>query len=235
MTTTAPEPTSRATIVRRTKVAYDGVGGALWTLNHRIPPVWVMYGAVFWGANLPKGERMVDEFTSRWERGRVVLDLPVGMGRMFPRYASRLRPSRVIAVDLSDGMVRRARRSAERAGYRGEGDFIAADVASIPLPDESVDYVFTEGGFHHFPDRDAAVSEFMRVLRPGGSLAGYALVDRETLRGSLSLRVCHSASLMASPISAAALRSIWTAHGAVGWEESKTGSLLCFAARKPER
>lgn len=226
---------SRATIVRRTKAAYDGVGGALWTLNHRIPPVWIMYGVVLWGADLPKGERMVDGYTDNWESDRIVLDLPVGMGRMFPRYANRLRPSRVIAIDLSDGMVRRARKSAERAGYSGAGDFIAADVASIPLPDESVDYVFTEGGFHHFPDREAAVSEFMRVLRPGGSIAGYALVDRETLRGSLSLRVCHRFSLMAEPISAAKLRSVFHAHGAAGWQESKTGSLVCFAARKPAR
>lgn len=223
-----------ATIVERTKAAYDGFGGALWTLNHRIAPVWILYGAIPWGSDLRKGERIVEEFTAGWATDRVVLDLPVGMGRMFPNYAGRLKPRRVIAIDLSDGMVRRARRSAERAGFTGEAEFVAADVAEIPLPDASVDYVFSEGGFHHFPDREAAVSEFMRVLRPGGSLAGYALVDRENVRGSLSLRLCHRFGLMAAPISAARLRAVFLAHGASGWREAKTGSLLCFAAQKPE-
>ena len=235
MSTTTAETVPEATIVRRTKAAYDGFGGALWTLNHRIAPVWVLYGAIPWGSDLRKGERAVERYTETWEPDRVVLDLPVGMGRMFRHYAGRLRPRRVIAVDLSDGMVRRARRSAERAGFEGDAEFVAADVASIPLPDESVDYVFTEGGFHHFPDRDAAVSEFMRVLRPGGRIAGYALVDRENLRGSLSLRICYRFSLMAEPISAARLRSVFLAHAAADWQEFKTGSLLCFAARKPER
>jgi SAM-dependent methyltransferase len=235
MSSNAAQTMPEATIVSRTKAAYDGFGGALWTLNHRIAPVWVLYGAIPWGSDLRKGERMVEGYTESWESGRVVLDLPVGMGRMFPHYVNRIKPQRVIAIDLSDGMVRRARRSAERAGFNGNGEFVAADVASIPLPDASVDYVLTEGGFHHFPDRDAAVSEFMRVLRPGGSLAGYALVDRENLRGSVSLRLCHRFSLMAEPISAARLRSVFLGHGAEDWRESKTGSLLCFAARKPEK
>jgi SAM-dependent methyltransferase len=235
MSATATQTVPHPTIVSRTKAAYDGIGGALWTLNHRIAPVWVLYGAIPWGSDLRKGERAVESYTQDWEPGRVVLDLPVGMGRMFPHYEGRIRPSRVIAVDLSDGMVGRARRSAERAGFTGDADFVAADVASIPLPDASVDYVLTEGGFHHFPDREAAVSELMRVLRPGGSLAGYALVDRENLRGSISLRLCHRFSLMAAPISAARLRSVFLAHGAADWRESKTGSLVCFAARKPEQ
>jgi SAM-dependent methyltransferase len=220
-------------IVTRTQKAYHGWPGGLWTLNHRLQPIWVLYGFIPWGSNLRAGERAVEAFTEEWERG-TVLDLPVGMGRMFPYYASRLRPPRVIAVDLAEGMVERARRSAQRSGFAGETEFIAADVAALPLPDASVDNILTEGGFHHFPDRAAAMREFMRVLRPGGRIAGYGLVAGENRRGTWSLRLCHRAKLMGSPISAAELRSFITDAGAVEWREFRTGSLLCFAVRKPD-
>lgn len=219
-------------IVTRTQRAYHGWPGGLWTLNHRVKPIWVLYGLIPWGANLPAGERAVEAFTAEWTPG-TVLDLPVGMGRMFPHYANRLRPARVVAVDLAEGMVQRARRSAKRSGFQGETQFIAADVASLPLEDSSVDNILTEGGFHHFPDRAAAMSELMRVLRPGGRIAGYGLVAGENRRGTWSLRACHRAKLMGPPITAAQLRSFILGAGAEDWREFRTGSLLCFSARKP--
>lgn len=220
-------------IVTRTQKAYDGWAGGLWTLNHRLSAVWALYGFIPWGSDLRAGERAVEAFTGEWERG-TVLDLPVGMGRMFPYYADRLRPARVIAVDLAEGMVQRARRSAQRSGFAGETEFIAADVASLPLADASVDNILTEGGFHHFPDRAAAVRELVRVLRPGGRIAGYGLVAGENRRGTWSLRACHRAKLMGSPITARELRAFITEAGTEEWREYRTGSLLCFAARKPE-
>lgn len=221
-----------AEIVDRTQRAYDGVGGALWTLNHSLGFVWKAYGIVPWGADLPEGERAVESFTAGWE-GSTILDLPVGMGRMFPYYASTLRPREVIASDLSSGMVRRAARNARRAGFQGKVRYVAADVADLPLPDASVDNILTEGGFHHFPDRVAAVAEMMRVLRPGGRFAGYGLVAGENRRGTWCLRTCYRYKLMASPITAAQLRGVFEDAGATEWREHRTGSLLCFAARKP--
>jgi ubiquinone/menaquinone biosynthesis C-methylase UbiE len=48
--------------------------------------------------------------------------------------------------------------------------FVAADAASLPLPDESFDVVYSYNTFEHIPRPDAAVSEATRVLRPGGHL-----------------------------------------------------------------
>jgi SAM-dependent methyltransferase len=218
-------------IVSRTQRLYDGVGGDIWTVSHRQPLLWALLGFLPWGSNMSAAERFVDRSSSEWETG-TVLDVPIGMGRMFPAYANRLRPKRVIAVDLAPGQLRRAQRSARRSGFAGETRFIAADVVSLPLPDASVNSILTEGGFHHFPDRAAAMRELMRVLVPGGHIAGYGLVAGETRRGDWCLRASYRTKIVARPITADEMRSIILEAGVSDWCEFRTGSMLCFSGRK---
>ncbi len=47
---------------------------------------------------------------------------------------------------------------------------IAGDAAALPLPDASVDVVFSSCAFEHLPDLPAALAEMRRVLRPGGAV-----------------------------------------------------------------
>jgi SAM-dependent methyltransferase len=47
---------------------------------------------------------------------------------------------------------------------------IVASAESMPLADQSVDAVVVGNAFHHF-ERDAAMAEIHRILRPGGALA----------------------------------------------------------------
>lgn len=221
-----------ADIVTRTRGLYEGLGGRVWGITRRVSPLWELLGYVPWGCDIRAAERAVDTFTEDWKVG-VVLDLPVGVGRMFPRYASKLNPSRVIAADLSSDQLRRARVTAKRTGMLDRTEFIAADVVELPLPDGSVDAILTEGGFHHFPDRPAAMYEFMRVLRPGGHIAGYGLVTGENRRGSLCLSASHRTGLVAEPMTANQMRACITKAGAADWQEFRTGSMLCFSVRKP--
>ncbi len=51
-----------------------------------------------------------------------------------------------------------------------EAEAHEAPAEAIPLPDASVDAVFAAQAFHWF-DRERALAEFQRVLRPGGGLA----------------------------------------------------------------
>lgn len=53
-------------------------------------------------------------------------------------------------------------------GFVEEPQFIVFDGYTIDLPDESVDRIIVNDAFHHIPNPDKIMSEFYRVLRPGG-------------------------------------------------------------------
>lgn len=98
-----------------------------------------------------------------------ILEVGCGTGRTACHLARQ--GCRVTAVDLHrhmlDKAVRRARK--ERVDVR----FIQADATALPLPDNHVDVVFIESVTIFTPWRKA-LSEYARVLKPGG-----LLVDRE--------------------------------------------------------
>jgi SAM-dependent methyltransferase len=76
---------------------------------------------------------------------------------------------RLVATDISPGMLATLSTTAERLGVTVETR--VTDAEGLPFEDESFDLVFGHAVLHHLPDLDTALSEFHRVLRPGGSLA----------------------------------------------------------------
>jgi len=100
------------------------------------------------------------------ERAEVALEIGCGMGRICLALSERF--DRVIGVDISEEMLRRARELVpdERV------DFRHTDGASLPeVADSSVDLVLTFTVFQHIPSVEvirAYVQEAGRVLRPGG-------------------------------------------------------------------
>lgn len=92
-------------------------------------------------------------------RGGVVVDVGGGTGKFTARIFGRT--DRVLVVDMSRPMLRRARR--RRLGA------VQGSAAKIPLPDSSADVVLCTEAFHHFgADQDQALAEAARVLRPDG-------------------------------------------------------------------
>ena len=81
---------------------------------------------------------------------------------------------RVVATDLSTGMLRtarriEARRPRRRARGTGASPLLQCDGAALPLADASLDRVFTAYGVVPFvADSGAVMAEAARVLRPGG-------------------------------------------------------------------
>jgi SAM-dependent methyltransferase len=76
---------------------------------------------------------------------------------------------RLVATDISPEMLSTLSQTAERLGLSAETR--VTDAETLPFGDESFDLVFGHAVLHHLPALDTAMSEFHRVLRPGGALA----------------------------------------------------------------
>jgi len=101
-----------------------------------------------------------------WDQvhGGRVLEVGVGTGRNLPYYPAR---SRVVAIDLSPGMLRRAIKRAERLGR--QVDFILADAERLPFREGSFDTVTATCVFCSVPDPVQGLRELRRVSRREGS------------------------------------------------------------------
>jgi ubiquinone/menaquinone biosynthesis C-methylase UbiE len=75
----------------------------------------------------------------------------------------------VTATDISPGMLERLATTASMLGL--EAETVPADAEQLPFEDGSFDLVLGHAVLHHLPSLDRALSEFHRVLRPGGMLA----------------------------------------------------------------
>ena len=106
----------------------------------------------------------------RLEPGQVVVDLGCGAGADLLIAAQMVGPEgRAIGVDMTPGMLAVARQSAERMGL-GNLELHEGLIESLPLPDDAVDVVTSNGVIDLVPDKDAVFDEIDRVLRPGGRL-----------------------------------------------------------------
>jgi len=102
--------------------------------------------------------------------GAAVLDAGCGSGRLAVLIARRRPDLRVRGVDLEPGMVEVATRRAEQANLASRAHFTVADLASLPLPDNSVDLIVSTASLHHWADAGAVIASLGRVLRPGGQM-----------------------------------------------------------------
>ena len=75
---------------------------------------------------------------------------------------------KVIGIDMTRTMLDRAQASANEMGVTVE--LHEGLIESLPLEDESVDVVISNGVIDLVPDKEAVLAEIDRVLRPGGRL-----------------------------------------------------------------
>ena len=97
---------------------------------------------------------------------RRVLDVGCGTGELARRLARR--GCHVVALDLCEGMLHRARHKLN--GERRRVRFALADSEDLPFADRSFDMVTCANSFHHYPHQRKVIQGMRRVLRPGGTL-----------------------------------------------------------------
>ncbi len=111
-----------------------------------------------------RARREVERLLGRpLRRGEQVLDAGCGTGWLAAGLRRAAPHVHVLGVDLSEGMLGRARAA-------GAWPLLQADAQRLPLGDASVDLIVSRGVLHHLPDVPAALAEWHRVLRPAGAV-----------------------------------------------------------------
>ena len=128
-----------------------------------------------------------------------VLDLPAGTGQSFDHLQAHLgEGGHIVAVDLSSGMLDRARERTKRMGWNNIS-FVETSVhdltqaqldAAVGQPTQ-IDRLHCFLGMTVFPDMDAAFERLFTLLRPGGR---FAVLDTHAEKPSLQ---GHMVNLMA--------------------------------------
>ena len=110
-----------------------------------------------------------------WELGRLapgerVLDLGCGAGTDTLIAAQMVGvEGRVVGIDMTPEMLEKAAAAAAEMGAANV-ELIEGEIEQLPLPDESVDVVISNGVIDLVPDKDAVFAAVYRVLRPGGRI-----------------------------------------------------------------
>jgi len=119
-------------------------------------------------------EIIMEFFLSRrrrelWQRvpAGTILEVGVGTGKNMRFYSES---HFVTGIDISDGMLRKARSKAEKLKLQKNITLEVGDVQRLPYLDSSFDSVVSTCVFCSVPDAVKGLKEIRRVLKPGGKL-----------------------------------------------------------------
>lgn len=112
------------------------------------------------------------------------LEIGAGSGAMTAQLLTLYPKFRMIATDNDAELVGTAEQIL--AGYGKRASVQWADAAQLPFEDGRFDLVLSAAMLHHVIEWDKALAEAVRVLRPGGRLIGYDMLD------TLPIRLMHT-------------------------------------------
>jgi SAM-dependent methyltransferase len=95
-----------------------------------------------------------------------VLDVGCGVGWLSRRLAKLVAEGRAVGMDISDEMIRHARRASADFGNLL---FVTGEVAEIPWQPHFFSHVISVESSYYWPNPAAGVKDIFRVLREGGS------------------------------------------------------------------
>lgn len=126
---------------------------------------WAPVYDLFFGAVFERGRRAA--IAAAEQVGGRILEIGVGTGISLPRYSSR---NRLIGIDLSEAMLRKARRRVADLSLTNVEKLEVMDAEHLAFPDSSFDVVVAAHVISTVPNPEAALDECARMLRPGGEM-----------------------------------------------------------------
>ena len=104
-------------------------------------------------------------------RGHKVLDLAAGTGDLSARFSGLVGPEgEVIMSDINAAMLHEGRKRMLDEGHVGNVQYVQINAQYIPFPDNHFDCVTIGFGLRNVTDKQMALDEMFRVLKPGGRL-----------------------------------------------------------------
>jgi ubiquinone/menaquinone biosynthesis C-methylase UbiE len=105
---------------------------------------------------------------ARAQKGEVCVDLGSGRGTDSLRLAESVGSAgTVYGVDISDGMLEKARKNAEKLGIRNV-TFVKSNLEKLDIPSSSVDLVISNCTINHASNKQNVWDEIFRILKKGG-------------------------------------------------------------------
>lgn len=178
--------------------------------------------------------RVQDAGRDPGDPGRL-LDIGAGTGSLTSTLASYAPDSEIAAIDPVFDYIAHARRAAAGSNAR----FCAADAHDLPFGDGAFDAAFALLVLHGVADARKAVSEMIRVTRPGGRVAA---CEWDFRSGMDMLRLLSDAVVEIEPEADAGharhtplggdgeLRALWQQSGLAAVEEASLEMPLAFAS-----
>ena len=103
-------------------------------------------------------------------KGTRVVDFCSGLGGP-SRYFARRYGADVIGIELTPARVKGAQHLTRLVGLQNSVRVVEGNVMQVPLPDTSADVVISQEALLHVPDKERALAEAYRILKPGGRIA----------------------------------------------------------------
>jgi ubiquinone/menaquinone biosynthesis C-methylase UbiE len=156
------------------------------------------------------------------------LEIGAGLGGLTAQLLSLYPQFRMVATDTDAERVGMAEQVLSGFGQRASVQ--RADAVALPFPDGRFDLVLSAAMLHHVIEWDKALAEAARVLRPGGKLVGYDMLNTAPAR---LLRVGErDGTTLLTP------DQLQTALNRLGLTALRTksalgGTVMRFSARKP--
>jgi ubiquinone/menaquinone biosynthesis C-methylase UbiE len=124
----------------------------------------------YWGMTKHMGglratEQLVELCHINQERYVLVVGCGVGVT---PCYLAKRYGCKVAGVDLSEKMVERSKERTKREGVEKKVEFRVADAQNLPFEDAAFDAVICESVNAFIENKPRALSEYVRIIKPGG-------------------------------------------------------------------
>ena len=101
--------------------------------------------------------------------GQTVLDLASGTGDLAKQMAALVGPTgKVVFSDINASMLAEGRARMESQGLIGNIRYAQINAENIPFPDDTFDCVTIGFGLRNVTDKQQALNEMCRVIKPGG-------------------------------------------------------------------